>query len=49
MHANAQRHLDAGVTTVRDLGYRRFGSLVLRDRYRTEPSSGPELVASGRR
>ncbi len=47
MHANAQLHLDAGVTTVRDLGDRRFGSLVLRDRYRTEPASGPELVASG--
>jgi imidazolonepropionase-like amidohydrolase len=47
MHANAQLHLDAGVTTVRDLGDRRFGSLVLRDRYRSEPSSGPELVASG--
>ncbi len=47
MHASAQLHLDAGVTTVRDLGDRRFGSLMLRDRYRTEPSSGPELVASG--
>lgn len=47
MHANAQLHLDAGVTTVRDLGDRRFGSLVLRDRYRAEPSTGPELVASG--
>jgi imidazolonepropionase-like amidohydrolase len=47
MDANGQLHVDAGVTTVRDLGDRRFGSLVLRDRYRSEPSSGPELVASG--
>ena len=47
MHANAQLYLDAGVTTVRDLGDRRFGSLVLRDRYRSDPASGPELVVSG--
>lgn len=47
MDANAQLHLDAGVTTVRDLGDRRFGSIVLRDRYRCEPSSGPELLVSG--
>lgn len=47
MHTNAQLHLDSGVTTVRDLGDRRFGSLALRERYRSEPSSGPELVVSG--
>ncbi|MEO6879822.1 MAG: amidohydrolase family protein [Mycobacteriaceae bacterium] len=47
MHTHAQLHLDAGVTTVRDLGDRRFGSLVLRDRYRSDPASGPELLASG--
>ena len=47
MHLNAQRHLDVGVTTVRDLGDRRFASLVLRERYRSDPSSGPELLASG--
>ena len=30
MRSHAARHLDAGVTTVRDLGDRRFGSLALR-------------------
>jgi imidazolonepropionase-like amidohydrolase len=47
MRTNAQLHLDAGVTTVRDLGDRRFGSLALRDEHRSDPSTGPELLVAG--
>lgn len=47
MDDHAQRYLDVGVTTVRDLGDRRFGSLALREQYRGAPSSGPELLAAG--
>ena len=43
----ARRHLAAGVTTVRDLGDRRFGSLPLRDYLRTHPLDGPELLVAG--
>jgi imidazolonepropionase-like amidohydrolase len=47
MAANARAALAVGVTTVRDLGDRRFLSLVLRERLRSEPSSGPELLVAG--
>lgn len=39
--------LAAGVTTVRDLGDRRFLSLALRDRLRADPAAGPELLVAG--
>ena len=44
---NARTALQAGVTTVRDLGDRRFLSLELRERLRADPPSGPELLVSG--
>ncbi|SDC73778.1 Imidazolonepropionase [Geodermatophilus telluris] len=47
MADHARTALAAGVTTVRDLGDRRFLSLALRDALRAEPSSGPELLVSG--
>jgi imidazolonepropionase-like amidohydrolase len=47
MADNARTALAVGVTTVRDLGDRRFLSLNLRDTLRAAPSSGPELLVSG--
>ena len=47
MADNARTALSVGVTTVRDLGDRRFLSLVLRDALRADPPSGPELLVSG--
>lgn len=47
MAANVRTALAAGITTVRDLGDRNFLSLVLRDRLRSHPSAGPELLVSG--
>ncbi|RBY91408.1 amidohydrolase family protein [Blastococcus sp. TF02A-30] len=47
MADNARTALTVGVTTVRDLGDRRFVSLVLRDALRADPPSGPELLVSG--
>ena len=47
MHEHARANLAAGVTTIRDLGDRRFLSVELRDRYRNDPASGPELLVSG--
>lgn len=47
MAANARTALVAGVTTVRDLGDRRFLSLDLRERLRAAPSLGPELLVAG--
>jgi imidazolonepropionase-like amidohydrolase len=47
MADNARTALAVGVTTLRDLGDRRYLSLLLRDALRTDPSSGPELLAAG--
>jgi imidazolonepropionase-like amidohydrolase len=47
MAKNARTALAVGVTTVRDLGDRRFLSLTLRERLRSDPSSGPELLVAG--
>jgi imidazolonepropionase-like amidohydrolase len=47
MADNARTALAVGVTTVRDLGDRRFLSLHLRDALRADPPSGPELLVSG--
>ncbi|HET9442772.1 MAG TPA: amidohydrolase family protein [Acidimicrobiales bacterium] len=47
MEAGAAATLASGVTTARDLGDRRYLSLVLRERLRTDPALGPELLVSG--
>ena len=47
MADNARRALQAGVTTVRDLGDRRFLSLALREQLRRNPTAGPELLVAG--
>ena len=47
MGANARANLLAGVTTVRDLGDRRFLASALREQFRRSPSSWPELLVSG--
>jgi imidazolonepropionase-like amidohydrolase len=47
MADNARAALMAGVTTVRDLGDRRFLSLQSREHLRSDPSSGPELLVAG--
>jgi imidazolonepropionase-like amidohydrolase len=47
MAENARAALAVGVTTVRDLGDRRFLSLDLRERLRSDPSSVPELLVAG--
>jgi imidazolonepropionase-like amidohydrolase len=39
--------LDAGITTVRDLGDARYITLACRDEIRRRPWSGPEILASG--
>jgi imidazolonepropionase-like amidohydrolase len=39
--------LDAGITTVRDLGDARYITLACRDEITRDPSRGPELVAAG--
>jgi imidazolonepropionase-like amidohydrolase len=39
--------LDAGITTVRDLGDRGYATLRLRDEFAAEPGSGPEILAAG--
>jgi imidazolonepropionase-like amidohydrolase len=39
--------LDAGITTVRDLGDRGYVTLRLRDEFAVEPGSGPEILAAG--
>lgn len=47
MHERARAALAVGVTTVRDLGDRRFISLRLRERLRDRPSDGSEVIAAG--
>jgi imidazolonepropionase-like amidohydrolase len=47
MADNARTALAVGITTVRDLGDRRFLSLELRRRLRADPTSGPELLVAG--
>ncbi|RSO03257.1 amidohydrolase [Streptomyces sp. WAC 06783] len=47
MRRHAGQHLRAGVTTVRDLGDRRFLALSLRDHYTAGNETGPEIVAAG--
>jgi imidazolonepropionase-like amidohydrolase len=51
MHDHAQAALRAGITTVRDLGDRRYLGLTLRERY-ADPTAGPDVRAvfrAGRR
>ncbi|MEV6110046.1 amidohydrolase family protein [Streptomyces sp. NPDC051940] len=47
MRAAARAALDAGITTVRDLGDRGFLSLPLRDELARDPAAGPELLVAG--
>jgi imidazolonepropionase-like amidohydrolase len=47
MADRARTALAAGITTVRDLGDRRFLSLDLRDRLRADPAAGPRLLVPG--
>jgi imidazolonepropionase-like amidohydrolase len=47
MRRHAARQLAVGVTTVRDLGDRNYLALALRDQYRSDPTAGPDVVASG--
>jgi imidazolonepropionase-like amidohydrolase len=47
MADHARTALATGVTTVRDLGDRRFLSLDLREQLRSDPSSGLELLVTG--
>lgn len=44
---NARRALAAGVTTVRDLGWRDLVSLTLRDELADDPAAGPTVLAAG--
>jgi len=44
---SASAALAVGITTVRDLGDRDYVSVELRDEFRADPSSGPEIIASG--
>jgi hypothetical protein len=39
--------LDAGITTVRDLGDRSYVTVRLRDEFASEPGSGPQILAAG--
>jgi imidazolonepropionase-like amidohydrolase len=43
----AKAALDAGITTVRDLGDRDFTVLPLLDEFEGDPTAGPELLVSG--
>lgn len=47
MEQGGRRALQAGITTVRDLGDRNFLSVALRDRIGPGGAGGPELVVSG--
>src|SRR5215475_2623098 len=47
MHRHAQAALQAGITTVRDLGDRSYLALVLRERYVADPKAGPEILVAG--
>jgi len=39
--------LEAGITTLRDLGDRGYVTMRLRDEFATEPGSGPQILAAG--
>lgn len=39
--------LDAGITTLRDLGDRGYVAMRLRDEFASEPGSGPQILAAG--
>jgi imidazolonepropionase-like amidohydrolase len=47
MRRHAFQQLRAGVTTVRDLGDRDYLAVALRDEYRAQPETGPDVVAAG--
>lgn len=47
MLAAARRALQAGITTVRDLGDRSYLALQVRDRVARDPLSGPDVIAAG--
>jgi imidazolonepropionase-like amidohydrolase len=47
MRMHAQHALQAGITTIRDLGDRNYLSLVLRRETAGNPQAGPELLVSG--
>jgi imidazolonepropionase-like amidohydrolase len=47
MRRHALQHVQAGVTTVRDLGDRNYLALARRDEYIADPEAGPDVVAAG--
>lgn len=47
MRRNAKAALDAGITTIRDLGDRNYLSLRLRDEFAADPKAGPRLLCAG--
>jgi imidazolonepropionase-like amidohydrolase len=47
MRRHGVQQLQAGVTTVRDLGDRNYLAIALRDEYVADPEAGPEVVAAG--
>lgn len=47
MRQSGHRMLQAGITTVRDLGDREYLSLQLRSEFQASPTTGPELVCAG--
>lgn len=47
MRVRARTALTAGVTTMRDLGDRRFLTLPLRDELASRPDAGPQLLCAG--
>jgi len=47
MRLAAQRALEAGITTVRDLGDRNYLGVTLRDWFRAGAEPGPEILAAG--
>jgi imidazolonepropionase-like amidohydrolase len=47
MRDHAQAALRAGITTVRDLGDRRYLGIALRERYAADPTAGPEVLVAG--
>jgi imidazolonepropionase-like amidohydrolase len=47
MRRNAKAALDAGITTIRDLGDRNFLSLALREEFAADATAGPRLLCAG--
>lgn len=45
---NARRHLERGVTTIRDLGSRDYVDIAVRDAIRSEQNPGPRMMVAGK-